>query len=151
VPSGPAFSVDESTEPLPSNPDPGSGPPLVTVVEVGDVESVKEGASTAAVSVVERRVPASPDGPQVVEVRIRYAGTTQFTIRPGAWVALTSEGDDVAATPGGASQPQLAAGVIRADETREGWLEYRLPARGENLFLDYRAADGSTVFSVELY
>jgi uncharacterized membrane protein len=150
-PSGPGPSAEGSTEPLPSDPDLGPGPPLVTVVEVGDVESVKEGSSTAAVSVVERRVPASPDGPQIIEVRIRYAGTTQFTIRPGAWVALTSEGDDVAATPGSASRPELAAGVIRAGETREGWLEYRLPARGEDLFLDYRAADGSTLFSVELY
>jgi uncharacterized membrane protein len=150
-PSGPGPSAGESTGPLPSDPDPGPGPPLVTVVEVGDVESVKEGSSTAAVSVVERRVPASPEGPQIVEVRIRYAGTTQFTIRPGAWVALTSEGDDIAATPGGASGPELAAGVLRTGETREGWLEYRLPARGEDLFLDYRNADGSTLFSVELY
>jgi uncharacterized membrane protein len=149
-PSGPA-SAEESAGPLPSDPDPGSGPPLVTVVELGDVESVKEGSTTAAVSVVERRVPASADGPQIVEVRIRYAGTTQFTIRPAAWVALTSEGDDVAATPGSASRPELAAGVIRAGETRDGWLEYRLPARGEDLFLDYRSADGSTLFSVALY
>ena len=55
------------------------------------------------------------------------------------------------ATPGSASSPELRAGVIRAGETREGWLEYRLPAKGENLFLDYREPDGSTVFSVELY
>jgi hypothetical protein len=43
------------------------------------------------------------------------------------------------------------AGVIRAGETRDGWLQYRLPAKGEDLFLDYRQPDGSTLFSVQLY
>jgi hypothetical protein len=123
----------------------------VPVLDVGDVESVHEGPSTAKLSVVERRVPASPDGPQIVEVRIRYAGTTAFTIRPAAWVALTSYGDDIPAAAGSASRPQLAAGVVRAGETREGWLEYQLPSKGDDLFLDYRAADGSTIFSVQLY
>jgi uncharacterized membrane protein len=145
-PSGPG-----PTQPLPSESDLGPGPPLVTVIQVGEVQSLTEGAFSAAVSVVERRVPPSADGPQIVEVLIRYVAGTDFTIRPSAWVALTSDGDDVDPTPGTASTPELTAGAIKAGETREGWLQYRLPARGEDLFLDYRQPDGSTVFSVELY
>src|SRR5205085_1183845 len=51
APSGPAASADEPTPPVPSDANLDQGP-LVPVVGVGDVESVKEGASTAAVSVV---------------------------------------------------------------------------------------------------
>jgi hypothetical protein len=120
-------------------------------VQLGEVQSVAEGPFQAAVSVVEARVPPGSDGQQIVEVRIRYVGSTAFTIRPSAWVALASSGDEFAATPGTASTPELTAGAIRAGETREGWLEYRLPAKGEDLFLDYRLPDGTTVFSVQLY
>jgi hypothetical protein len=66
-------------------------------------------------------------------------------------VALTSEGDDIAPTPGPVSAPELTSGALRPGDTREGWLEYRLPTKGEDLFLDYRLPDGSTLFSVQLY
>jgi uncharacterized membrane protein len=145
-PSGP-----RPTQPLPSESDLGSVPPLVTVIQVGEVQTITDGSLSAAVSVVEARIPPSPEGPQTIEVRIRYVGATQFTIRPSAWVALTSDGDDVDPTSGTVSTPELVAGVIRAGETREGWLEYRLPSKGEDLFLDYRQPDGSALFSVELY
>ena len=145
-PSGPGL-----TQPLPSESDLGPVPTLVTVIQLGEVESVTEASLSAAISVVQARIPPSPEGPQTIEVLIRYVGTTEFTIRPSAWVALTSEGDDVDPTPGTVSTPELVAGVIRAGETRDGWLEYRLPAKGEDLFLDYRQPDGSTVFSVQLY
>jgi uncharacterized membrane protein len=147
-PSGPG-----PTQPLPGESDLGPAPTLVTVIQVGEVQPITEGSFSATVSVVERRVPpsASAQGPLTVEVLIRYVATTDFTIRPSAWVALTSDGDDIDPTPGTASTPELKGGVIKAGETHEGWLQYRLPARGEDLFLDYRQPDGSTVFSVELY
>jgi uncharacterized membrane protein len=145
-PSGPPPS-----EALPTESDFGPGPTLVTVLQVGEVQSVTEGTSSAAISVVEARVPPASDGPLVVDVRIRYVGTTDFTIRPSAWVALTSDGDDIEPTPGTGSAPELTGGPLRAGETREGWLQYRLEAKGEDLFLDYRLPDDSTVFSVEVY
>jgi YibE/F-like protein len=141
----------QASEPLPSASDLGPAASLPPVVQLGDVQSVAEGPFQAVVSVVEARVPPASDGQQIVEVRIRYVGSTAFTIRPAAWVALASSGDEFAVTAGTASTPELIAGTIRAGETREGWLEYRLPAKGEDLFLDYRLPDGTTVFSVQLY
>lgn len=129
-------------------------PSTVPVIQVGGVETAFEGQGDfATVAVLERRLPApvSSSAPQLVDVRIRYEATTPFTVRTAAWVAVGTDLDNITARPRSGPEPWLAEGPLAIGEVREGWLEFELPARGEDLFLDYRDVDGTPLFSVQLY
>jgi uncharacterized membrane protein len=148
----PSPSAAASDEPAPSDNGPGPGETLVPVIDVGEVQGVIDPTGgTAAVSIVERRVPAVTTGPQLVDVLVRYQAQSIFTVRVEAWVALTSDGDEVRAKPGDGPAPHLVDETLAGGTTREAWLEFSLPSRGDSLFLDYRDRDGTPLFSVQVY
>jgi hypothetical protein len=105
---------------------------------VGDVTVVRSDAEAAA----------SGSG-VVVVVEFRYKAVRDLVVDPTAWVALRADGE-TAASPPPADKQALAAGALKAGESRTGWLAFELLEPADTLLVDYRFFE-STLFSVQLY
>jgi uncharacterized membrane protein len=93
--------------------------------------------------------PAGSGTGVVVLVEIRYAADRDLVVDPTAWVGVRLEGEVAAHSPP-AGKTALAAGGLKAGQSRTGWLAFDVPDAADTLLLDYRLF-GTTLFSVQLY
>ena len=106
-------------------------------------------ASLGSVTVLQHRTEKPATGARLL-VEVRYRADQTFDIRPEAWVAGSIDGDLGEGRPANV-EPALEASTLAAGETVTGWLEFAVPTDANDLFLDYRDPDGSTLFSVALF
>jgi uncharacterized membrane protein len=124
------------------------GPPILAV---GDAIPLVDASGTVGeVTVVTSDAQAAPRGTGIVLlVEFRYRADRDLVIDPTAWVALRLEGS-IPAGPPPVGKPALAAGDLKAGQSRTGWLAFDLPEPPDTLLLDYRFF-GTTLFRVALY
>jgi len=105
---------------------------------------------SAHVAVVSTDVQPAASGTGVaVLVEIRYAADRNLMVDPTAWVGVRLEGEVPAHSPP-SGKTALAAGELKAGQSRTGWLAFDTPDAADTLSLDYRLF-GTTLFSVQLY
>jgi uncharacterized membrane protein len=121
------------------------------IFDVGDaIPLVDANGTLGEVTVVTSDAqPASTGTGVAILVEVRYVAQRDLVVDPTAWVALRLEGEAPSSAPP-AGRPALAAGSLKAGETRSGWLAFDLPEPADTLLLDYRFF-GTTLFSVSLY
>jgi uncharacterized membrane protein len=127
---------------------PDGDPPII---QVGSSMPVVDGAAAlGTVTVLDHRASKDATGTARLFVEVRYRADQAFDVRPEAWVAGSIDGDLGEGQPASVD-PALEASTLAAGETVTGWVEFTVPADSSDLFLDYRDADGTTLFSVALF
>ena len=127
---------------------PDGAPPII---QVGSSMPVVDGAAAlGSATVLKHRIEKADTGGERLLVEVRYRAAQAFDVRPEAWVAGSIDGDLGEGQPANV-EPALQASTLAAGETTTGWVEFTVPIDASDLFLDYRDADGSTLFSVALF
>ena len=144
--ASPGASGSESATPEPSS----SGEDIPIFV-VGEAIPLFDANGTLGhVAVVSTDVQPAASGTGVaVLVEIRYAADRNLMVDPTAWVGVRLEGEVPAHSPP-SGKTALAAGELKAGQSRTGWLAFDTPDAADTLSLDYRLF-GTTLFSVQLY
>jgi uncharacterized membrane protein len=142
TPPSPLASIGAGASDIPDG-----DPPII---QIGSSMPVVDGAaSLGSVTVLQHRTEKPATGARLL-VEVRYRADQTFDIRPEAWVAGSIDGDLGEGRPANV-EPALEASTLAAGETVTGWLEFAVPTDANDLFLDYRDPDGSTLFSVALF
>ena len=127
---------------------PDGDPPII---QVGSSMPVVDGAAAlGSVTVLQHRIEKADTGGERLLVEVRYRAAQAFDLRPEAWVAGSIDGDLGEGQPASV-EPALGPSTLAVGETATGWVEFTVPANANDLFLDYRDSDGSTLFTVALF
>lgn len=88
-------------------------------------------------------------GRATLHAQVAYEADRAWAIGPASWTVLAATGEETAAVSGSRT-PALAARELASGAAVEGWIEAPMPAAQVDLFLVYRAPDGTAVFAIPL-
>ncbi|MBM4407213.1 MAG: YibE/F family protein [Chloroflexi bacterium] len=88
-------------------------------------------------------------GRVILHAQVAYESDRPWAIGPASWTVLAATGEETSAVSGSRS-PSLEARQLPPNSAFEGWIEAPMPIARVDVFLVYRAPDGTAVFAVPL-
>jgi hypothetical protein len=133
-----------------------SQPPKLVALGEAVVIVDERGAELGTAAVIEAKEPAPGEvvgfvaaaENRLIVVKVRYTASAQWEINMFDWALRDATGRQYDPT-GFGPEPVLVTRSVAPGQTFEGWMGFEVP-RSAGLWIDMRAVDQTTIFSVEL-